>query len=451
MSRIALLTTVLFFLLSTGAQAATATGERVRVEEEGIVYYVLVVQYEAGAGESNDLTVTLADADVVFDDAGAPIEARGDECTNTSPRRVVCSSSDDSLSLRPVLLGDGGDQVRIETDITNSARARGGPGDDRLYGSDGTDYLFGGPGDDLVDGGSYGDTIDGGGGRDELRAGELGDDFTTDIIKDGDRDRTANSDTIVGNPDQTYLTYKARKRPITIDLAAGTAGADGENDKLTGITQVEGGRGDDTLLGSRSGEFIRGNAGDDIIRGRAGDDLLRGERGRDRLFGGTGDDRADSDSDNAVDIQHCGPGSDFVSASDKRDLLRGSCEDGAWSASPDTGEFNRITVNPAIGRRVAVFRSTCREFPKCSGRILLQTRGSREVLGSGRFEFRRYRGSNPDNAPRHEIVAVLNERGRDRLARGGFVRVTIISRWDCMGCLNPPPPAKTGFTTWMKR
>lgn len=450
MSRIVFLAAALFCSLVTSAEAATATAERVRVEEEGIVYYVLEVRFEAAVGEANDLTVTITGDEVAFDDAGAAIDAQG-ECTNTGPNRAVCSSAGASLSIRPVSLGDGGDRVRIETEATGGIRARGGPGDDRLFGGDGTDYLFAGPGDDLVDGGRSGDTINGGGGRDELRAGERASAYEFDFIEDGDSDRAPDSDTIVGHADQTTLSYRSRTRPVVVDLSSGIGGADGEVDRVTGITLVEGGTGPDELFGTSGGDYIRGNSGADYIRGRGGDDGVLGQRGRDRVYGGTGDDLASDDSDNAVDIQHCGPGDDLVSSSDKRDLLRRSCEDGAWTTSPDLGEFNRITAQPALGRRLAVFRSTCREFPKCSGRIVLQTRGSRAVLGRGRFEFRRYRGDDPDGARRHEIVVVLNERGRDWVGRGGYVRVTIISRYDCNGCLNPPPPAKTGFTTYMRR
>jgi Ca2+-binding RTX toxin-like protein len=238
-----------------------------------------------------------------------------------------------------------------------------------------------------------------------------------------------------------------------VNLRGETGGAPGEGDVLTGINLVQGGTGDDVLLGTSIDDFIRGNDGDDLIRAFEGNDGVQGNRGRDRVFGGAGDDVASDDSDNAVDAQHCGPGEDYVPSSDKRDLLRHNCEDGGWSSAPDLGGdlINRITTRPALGRSLAVFRSTCVESPKCSGRIVLKTRGSRETLGRGKFEFRQYRGDNPDDAPRHEIVAVLNKRGREWVDGGGYVRVTIVSQHDCNGCLNPRPPARTGFTTYMRR
>jgi hypothetical protein len=329
-------------------------------------------------------------------------------------------------------------------------RVAGGAGNDDILGSGDSDQLFGGPGDDAVDGGGGGDTIDGGLGSDVLRAGSDG---AYDIVIDGDSDKQISPDTITGQPGRTTLTYRERKTPVTVDLRAGTGGAPGEGDTFTGINLVQGGTGDDVLGGTSDDDFIRGNGGDDVIRAREGSDGVQGNRGRDRVYGGAGDDLASDDSDNAVDAQHCGPGEDFVSSSDKRDLLRRNCEDGGWTSSPDAGGdlINRITAQPAFGRRLAVFSSTCRKFPKCSGRIVLKTRGSRATLGRGSFEFRPYRGNDLDHAPRHEIVAVLNERGREWVDDGGYVRVTIISRQDCNGCLNPSAPARTGFTTYMRR
>jgi Ca2+-binding RTX toxin-like protein len=327
-----------------------------------------------------------------------------------------------------------------------------GPGDDQLYGGNESDRLFAGPGNDLVDGGTGGDTINGGGGRDELRAGELANDFQTDAIADGDGDESADDDRIVGHPGRTVVIYRARRRPLMIDLAAGTAGAKGERDELTGITSVIAGRGADHVVGSAAGEFIVGERGADEIRAFGGDDRLRGEGGADRLYGGRGDDIADDlDTDDAVDIHSCGAGSDVVGLTDKRDRLRHSCEDGAWSSQPNTGDFSRITAHPTIRGRRAIFESTCREDPRCKGRIRLVAADTRELLGTGSFRFKRYRGNDPDAAPRHDIVAELTDLGVERLERGTRVRVVIVSRWDCMGCLNPPPPARTGFTTRMKR
>jgi len=444
---VALVCAITLLSLPAATRAATVSGSRVLVEDEPNYdpVYELQVRYEDREGESNDVAVTISENHVAFEDSSAELEAEG-LCTRATPHRVECSSGDEGLSLRNVVLGDGDDSVRFNPGQHYVVRVSGGAGNDDILGTDDTDHLFGGPGDDTVDGGPGGDTIDGGLGSDVLRAGPAD---LYDIVLDGDTDRHKSPDTIIGQPGRTTLTYRERKRPVHVDLRNGTGGAPGEGDTFTGINLVQGGAGDDVLYGTSLGDFIRGNDGDDLIRAREGDDGVQGNRGRDRVYGGADDDLASDDSDNAVDSQHCGPGEDFVSSSDKRDVLR-RCEDGAWTTSPDSGDVNRITAQPALSRRLAVFRSTCREVPNCSGRILLKERGSRKVLGRGRFEFRRY-GGNPDNAPRHEIVAVLNKRGRKWVGEGGYVRVTIVSQHDCNGCLNPEPPARTGFTSYMRR
>jgi RTX calcium-binding nonapeptide repeat (4 copies) len=54
--------------------------------------------------------------------------------------------------------------------------------------------------------------------------------------------------------------------------------------------EVEGGPGDDRLLGYAGGDLIRGHGGRDSIRGYGGNDTLAGNSGRDKLWGGEGFD-----------------------------------------------------------------------------------------------------------------------------------------------------------------
>ncbi len=304
-----------------------------------------------------------------------------------------------------------------------------------------------------MDGGPGSDTIDGGGGRDELRGGEPADEFEHDFIRDGERDGSVASDTIVAHPGQATLSYASRRKRVVVDLPAGVAGAPGEHDSVDGITAVVGGRGPDIMIGRNRFEFFRGGAGADRLVGRGGDDLLYGQRGPDRVLGKAGDDRMSENADNARDVLSCGHGHDAVHISDKRDLLRPACEDGAWSTARDPAgdELNWITAHPILGRGRAIFRSTCSESPRCRGRIVLKAPGNRRSLGSGRFRFRRTQFRDARTAPRRRVVARLNKRGRNHVRRERNVRVVIISRRDCSGCTNRPPAVKTGFTIDMRR
>jgi RTX calcium-binding nonapeptide repeat (4 copies) len=54
--------------------------------------------------------------------------------------------------------------------------------------------------------------------------------------------------------------------------------------------EVEGGAGNDKLLGYAGGDMIRGHGGRDLIRGYEGNDTLAGGSGRDKLWGGEGFD-----------------------------------------------------------------------------------------------------------------------------------------------------------------
>lgn len=296
-----------------------------------------------------------------------------------------------------------------------------------------------------MDGGAGGDTINGGGGRDELRGGEPATPFEFDLIVDGERDGEAASDTIVGHPGQAGLSYASRRERVTVDLPAGVAGARGEQDSLSGISSVVGGEGPDIMLATDTGASLMGGRGADRIEGGRAGDRLSGGGGRDRVFGGGGDDLLFDNSDNARDMNSCGPGEDWVESSDRRDRLRRNCEDAGWLRSR-RADPSRITVQPAILRRRAVFRLTCSDREGCRGRITLVTAGGRLFLGRGRIAISRARNSER----RHEVVVPLNARGRKYLRRGGYVRVVIFGSGRPCGCLNPMP-VKSGFTTLMKR
>ena len=104
---------------------------------------------------------------------------------------------------------------------------------------------------------------------------------------------------------------------------------------------IEGGSGDDVIIGSRRKDDLLGEGGNDRVSGRAGPDHISGGRGNDRLSGGSGrdditggpgNDRLSGGSgrdvinsrDSKRDSVSCGPGRDRVKA-DRRDHLRG-CE-----------------------------------------------------------------------------------------------------------------------------
>lgn len=189
---------------------------------------------------------------------------------------------------------------------------------DILYGALGNDVLIGGIGDDGLYGGAGNDTLVGGTGTDNLSG-----DSNDDLLMGG-----YGRDYISGGEGVDTLSYRGELRAVTVDLAAGTVrsndvaasaivqwdpvnvlapfnpGNQAEADLVAaiiagdatledvlglvietnheleefaldtnhGIENVEGGLGNDTLLGDGGDNTIAGLAGNDAINGRGGTD-----------------------------------------------------------------------------------------------------------------------------------------------------------------------------------
>jgi len=142
--------------------------------------------------------------------------------------------------------GDGNDTIR--TGLSDDL-IRGDAGNDLLNGGGGSDRIFGGDGDDILRFGEFGAAF---------VSGDAGDDFVDGLF--------------------TYI---------------------GGTPVLNRAHIINGGTGDDTILGSNRTDHIGGQdgndsvlagGGNDIIYGAAGDDILTGGQGNDIVYGGDGDD-----------------------------------------------------------------------------------------------------------------------------------------------------------------
>jgi Ca2+-binding RTX toxin-like protein len=190
-----------------------------------------------------------------------------------------------------VIVGVGGNDVicggfgrdRIYGDRGND-RIDGKKGNDNVHGGRGSDKVDGGADRDQILGGSGNDTVGGGlGNRDEVDGGP-GDDNVEggrgafDVLQGGiGRDR------IDGGPgSHDIASYRGAGGAIDVDLGHGVVlGA--ESERLIGIEDVIGGSGEDTLSGSASTR--------NRLDGGPGDDRLVGARLGDRAFGGPGSDQ----------------------------------------------------------------------------------------------------------------------------------------------------------------
>ena len=228
----------------------------------------------------------------------------------------------------------------------------GGSGSDQLFGQAGTDTLLGRGGFDILTGGAENDTLTGGdaddqafgqGGNDRM-VWNPGDD--TDLNEGGDGSDTVEVNGGNGAEVFTATANGARVRfdrldpaPFAIDIGTSeklVLNANGGNDSfsatgnlaaLIGIT-VDGGAGNDTILGSNGADHLLGGDENDVIDGQQGNDIA---------FLGAGEDVFQWDP---------GDGSDTVEGQDGTDtmLFNGSAGAEIFEASANGGR-TRFTRN----------------------------------------------------------------------------------------------------------
>jgi Ca2+-binding RTX toxin-like protein len=175
------------------------------------------------------------------------------------------------------------------TELAGIAMIDGGSGNDAITGSAGSDIIVGGSGTDNLSGGDGDDAFlisgtdagydrfEGGAGFDVLQ-GSTGD----DTFRMYNFSLTATVEKIDGNGGN--------------DVIAGTGSSDTLNfsaTELVGIAMIDGGAGNDVIVGSAANDVIVGGTGSDNLIGSDGDDtfLISGaDAGYDRFDGGAGYD-----------------------------------------------------------------------------------------------------------------------------------------------------------------
>jgi Ca2+-binding RTX toxin-like protein len=279
------------------------------------------IQYSAGRGEANRLTVKVSHHRYTLVDRGANgIRARSG-CRSQGRHKAVCKSG--TVQNVSVSLGDGNDRVRF-SGLGGSSAPTPPPTDPTQLAHVGAELIGGeffeavdvngGPGNDTIRTTNRPDLVDSGPGADTVSTRGGDDSVTTET--DGA------ADTINGGPGVDDVTYSAAT-PVTIDVAAGTGGAAGETDHLANFERWSGGDGDDTLKGSDGSEGLFGRDGADTIDGNGGNDYLAAgfdsiPPQADHLSGGAGDDIIDGRAKTTgtqpppAQIQQvsCGDGSD---------------------------------------------------------------------------------------------------------------------------------------------
>ena len=143
--------------------------------------------------------------------------------------------------------------------------------------------LIGGSAADTLTGDANANVLNGGAGTDNLSGGD-GD----DILIGG-----AGADVLNGGTGSDTASYATSTTAVTANLTTpGSNLGDAAGDTYTGIENLTGGSGNDTLTGNASGNVLDGGAGNDSLNGAGANDILIGGSGADALNGSTGIDTA---------------------------------------------------------------------------------------------------------------------------------------------------------------
>ncbi|MDO8416668.1 MAG: calcium-binding protein, partial [Agitococcus sp.] len=285
------------------------------------------------AGNSNDDIDGGTGANVVYANGGNDtirggisnyVDAGdGDDDVRTGGSAIISGGAGNDYleaadNLNNISGGDGNDW------IVGSGVLTGGTGDDlfgvdlippTLYGSyEVTDFVAGGAEDSMDNYHLLQDLrargFDASNIGEWLRLVQDGADTKLQVDKSGARDGVGFQDIAVfkntnlsqfnGSDFSHYITLggdRAANINQTVDASlldrTGTyMGKDG-NDTLVGLTapnQIDGGLGDDVIMGQDSSDVLFGDFGNDELHGNGGNDNILGGTGNDSIFGGTGDD-----------------------------------------------------------------------------------------------------------------------------------------------------------------
>jgi len=306
-----------------------------------------------GDNLTNSITIGRSAAGSIFVNGGAvPILGGTATVANTTLIQVFGQGGDDFLIMdesngalpRANLFGGTGNDTMVGG--SGGDMLFGQSGNDTLSGKGGADFLFGGTGDDILTGGDADDQVFGEAGNDRMiwNPGE-----DTDLFEGGAGTDTAEVNGGNGAEQFTVTANGTRVRvdrinPAPFALDVGTTeklvvnmnggddmfSATGNLAALIHIT-VDGGAGNDTILGSN---------GADLLLGGEGNDFIDGQQGNDTVLLGAGNDTFQWDP---------GDGSDVVEGQDGSDkmLFNGSAADESFAVSANGGrvQFTRNLGN----------------------------------------------------------------------------------------------------------
>lgn len=174
-----------------------------------------------------------------------------------------------------LVLGDEDDSAFVADGVIPTTMD-GGSDDDNLVSNNGSDTLLGGSGTDTLN--DLGDTT---GGDDAIDGGT-----DDDSILDGFGD-----DAVSGGAGTDSAVRSSGDDTVRLDDVANDGRAGETKNLRSDLEIVNGGFGNDTLLGNAGANQLRGGPGNDTVDAGPGDDVVQGDTGSDDLAGGAGRDR----------------------------------------------------------------------------------------------------------------------------------------------------------------
>jgi Ca2+-binding RTX toxin-like protein len=134
---------------------------------------------------------------------------------------------------------------------------------------------------------------------------------------------------------EVSLQAAMRSIPVQpLSMLRGTANSDNMHADMAAGSAINGGAGNDNIVGHGSDDYILGEAGDDIIVAGGGDDVVYGGTGNDRIYGGDGDDFLLGEDGN--DVINGGAGADTIDGGNGNDKLYGDAgDDRIWGGAGD--------------------------------------------------------------------------------------------------------------------
>ncbi len=158
-----------------------------------------------------------------------------------------------------------------------------------------------------------------------------------------------------------------------------TLSGDGGDDWLSGgigNDVIKGGQGQDKLLGQTGNDNLNGEDGDDYVSGDDGDDTMAGGNNNDTLYGGKGNDKLAGDAGD--DKLHGDTGNDDISGGDGHDQIKGG--DGNDTVSGNNGDD---TVSAGKGDDVVQGGAGNDNLKGDTGRDTVSGNESNDVISTG--------------------------------------------------------------------